>query len=407
MSKTNIKRYLMLLGAIGLVAFAGGSSGTFASFNAEVTNSGNYFATGTLILNDNGGTNTCTSVGASNSNLNAGNGCDTLFKLDSLATPTGALSTGLTSGTPATELDFGGSGLAGGAISAGDTLTVTSGTNTHTFTATETALVGAAAVTVTSDDPLFSYPIGSTVTDAASTQYAKLTLTNAGTLDASDIKASMPSDCSNVAAEGTATLTGANGSPGTLSTSGPVTELDFSAGLTGTFHTGDPVVINSGSHYQTFIAAADAANGDTLVTVQSQTPNFAYGTSSTVSGPSLGSSSLCTTLKLSIIETDASWDIGYNGAASAEGCASGTAQGTYPALGCVVNSGPTLHAFFGTSPNPLTLKSGILSNSGTNLSAGKSRYFLIAVRVPSGALSDNTYQNRKTAFDLTWHIDQA
>jgi predicted ribosomally synthesized peptide with SipW-like signal peptide len=41
----------MLFAALGVVAIAlGGGTGTFASFNAEVTNGGNYFATGTLFL---------------------------------------------------------------------------------------------------------------------------------------------------------------------------------------------------------------------------------------------------------------------------------------------------------------------------------------------------------------------
>ena len=62
MSRTNLKRYLMLLAVVGLVAIAAGGSGTFASFNAQVTNPGNTFASGTLFLHDqpNGGT-WCTS----------------------------------------------------------------------------------------------------------------------------------------------------------------------------------------------------------------------------------------------------------------------------------------------------------------------------------------------------------
>jgi predicted ribosomally synthesized peptide with SipW-like signal peptide len=46
------KRYLMLLVAVGLIAVAAGGSGTFASFNAQVTNANNVFATGTLFLHD-------------------------------------------------------------------------------------------------------------------------------------------------------------------------------------------------------------------------------------------------------------------------------------------------------------------------------------------------------------------
>jgi len=83
MSKTNLKRYLMLLGAIGLVAVVGGSSGTFASFNAQVTNTGNYFATGSLFLHDTTGGTTCTSE-SSSTNLNngsLGDTCHTVFAL--------------------------------------------------------------------------------------------------------------------------------------------------------------------------------------------------------------------------------------------------------------------------------------------------------------------------------------
>jgi hypothetical protein len=78
MSKKRIKQYLMLLTVVGLVAIsAGGGSGTFATFNAEVTNAGNTFAAGTLFLHDNGGATTCTSESASD-NL-ATNNCDVLF----------------------------------------------------------------------------------------------------------------------------------------------------------------------------------------------------------------------------------------------------------------------------------------------------------------------------------------
>jgi hypothetical protein len=52
MFNTKTKRYLVLLAAIGLVAAALGGTGTFASFTAETTNSGNFFATGTLLLSN-------------------------------------------------------------------------------------------------------------------------------------------------------------------------------------------------------------------------------------------------------------------------------------------------------------------------------------------------------------------
>lgn len=52
MSKTKTKRYLVLLAAVGLVAAALGGTGTFASFNAEVTNAGNTFQTGAIVLSN-------------------------------------------------------------------------------------------------------------------------------------------------------------------------------------------------------------------------------------------------------------------------------------------------------------------------------------------------------------------
>jgi predicted ribosomally synthesized peptide with SipW-like signal peptide len=75
------KRYLMLLVAVGLIAVAAGGSGTFATFNAEVTNTGNTFASGTLFLHDtpNGGT-VCKSEDDLTNNTNSS--CTWLFNAD-------------------------------------------------------------------------------------------------------------------------------------------------------------------------------------------------------------------------------------------------------------------------------------------------------------------------------------
>ena len=89
MSKT--KKYLMLLAAIGLIATAAGGVGTFAGFNAEVANNGNYFQTGTLFLHDTAGGTTCTSESATNNiNRSSGDTCNALFQvtLTSATTPT-------------------------------------------------------------------------------------------------------------------------------------------------------------------------------------------------------------------------------------------------------------------------------------------------------------------------------
>ena len=145
MSKTSIKRYLMLLGAIGLVAFASGGAGTFASFNAQVTNSGNSFATGTLILNDTGGTNTCTSAGGL---VNTGAGdCDTLFKLTKFSFASTTLNQSLDSSGGANDT-ITIAATTGAAIYPGDTLTISQGANTETLPAKSYAAIGATSVTV-------------------------------------------------------------------------------------------------------------------------------------------------------------------------------------------------------------------------------------------------------------------
>ena len=84
MSKHRAKQYLMLMTVVGLVAVAaGGGSGTFASFSAEVTNPGNTFAAGTLFLHNTQGGTTCTSE-SNTLNVNPGTGvggntCAVLF----------------------------------------------------------------------------------------------------------------------------------------------------------------------------------------------------------------------------------------------------------------------------------------------------------------------------------------
>ena len=78
MSKT--KKYLMLLAAIGLIATVAGGAGTFASFTAEVTQSGNTFETGSLVLSEKSNTaNACFSSDGAN---NVNSACDAIFAND-------------------------------------------------------------------------------------------------------------------------------------------------------------------------------------------------------------------------------------------------------------------------------------------------------------------------------------
>ena len=98
MSKKRIKQYLMLLTVVGLVAIAaGGGNGTFASFNAEVTNAGNTFATGDLLLSNTANTGSaCVSNATFNGNAaveNTQGHCDAVLTFSG-AHPGSAIQTG-------------------------------------------------------------------------------------------------------------------------------------------------------------------------------------------------------------------------------------------------------------------------------------------------------------------------
>ena len=74
------KTYLKVLIVVGLLAVIGGGAGTFASFNAQTTNAGNTFATGTLVLRNTIGASVCLSTGGGNTNTNQNSaGCGTFF----------------------------------------------------------------------------------------------------------------------------------------------------------------------------------------------------------------------------------------------------------------------------------------------------------------------------------------
>jgi hypothetical protein len=387
----------MLLMVVGLVSIAAGGGGTFASFSAETTNAGNYFATGSLILNDKGNSNTCTSAGDTTNNANtaATNGCDTFFTLPTLTTPRTTL-TGVANTSGATTLTF--AALTGAAIDAGDTLTITDGLTTETVTTATGADVGATSVTI-NPGLAHTHAAGVKVTDSSATYYAKLTLTNAGTVDAGDIKYEVPS-CSNAAQEGNTTLNGA------LTSGAVITSLTVHA-VTGAFATGDPIVIVEGTQSQTFTASSPVADGDTTININSAKVNFSYADSDAVAGPSFGVvSNLCAGLKLSVVETNSTF--AHDGTTNALGCAAGTLDPTNATdgLGCTLNSGTALNNAGLNALQALSLASGGSGNTGTDLTAGASRYFLVAVKLPGTAL-DNTYQNRKAGFDMTWHIDQA
>jgi len=316
MSKKRTKQYLLLLMVIGLVSIAAGG-GTFASFSAETTNSGNYFASGTLFLHNTHAGTTCTSE-TSNDNLTP-TGCDTLLTL-----------------------------------------------------------------------PIIS---------AGSTYTAHLTLQNAGTIDASDIKLFSPGGCTD--ANGTivhALLDGA------VNSGDPVSSLTVHP-VAGTIAAGDTVVVSdpTGNHKQTFtVDTGGAAAGAVSIPVVADTWNYSYDDFSdvndtTASGPTpiFSTSQLCSGLKIYIEET--------NSSNAVQDCSYGTTLG---AASCTVASSGALSGIPTTrgAAATLDLTPDLGTNTGTKLSAGQSREFNINVVAP--ATLDNTYQDRSAKFDLTWHIDQ-
>ena len=216
------------------------------------------------------------------------------------------------------------------AMSSGDSIVITSGTHTQTFTTSAAAAIGATSVSVTSQTANFAYPTGSDVNDTTHVAESAPPTSGSGTAtgesqgfyakntDGSAETAYVicgPSTLSTETAYATSSVSTAvsaalcpvgdfalggggydsstnahTGEVGptvdptlttALSTSGSTTTLHFSA-LVSAMSSGDSIVITSGTHTQTFTTSAAAAIGATSVSVTSQTANFAYPTGSDV-----------------------------------------------------------------------------------------------------------------------------
>jgi predicted ribosomally synthesized peptide with SipW-like signal peptide len=194
MSSTKTKRYLVLLAAVGLVAAALGGTGTFASFSAETTNTGNYFATGSLLLHNqaNGGT-TCTSEADSNNT----NNCTALFQVPltgSASTHEATLALTNAGTLDSAQISFDAPGSAAcvqgvgvkatltagfaatstvtslsispliGTIASGYSIVVDNGTTTQTFIASSAVSPGAVSIPVTSQVATITTVAGNAVT---------------------------------------------------------------------------------------------------------------------------------------------------------------------------------------------------------------------------------------------------
>jgi hypothetical protein len=218
------------------------------------------------------------------------------------------------------------------------------------------------------------------------TETAPLTLSNAGTLDASGISFALGSTCQDakptIATLGTA-LTISNPVPATIT----LTNLNQDL-LPNT-----QIELHEGANTQTLTVTAFAAAAPTQTVSVSAAgnANFSYSTAATVSLDAFGTG-LCTNLKFYVQEKD-----GVGGA---------DVKCVYGGVGvtCPANPSTTLGGV-GTSLQPLLLDTAVNGNTDGKLKAKKSRYFVIGVVAPSNL--SNTAQNNTVTFDLIWHIEQA
>jgi predicted ribosomally synthesized peptide with SipW-like signal peptide len=277
----------------------GGSTGTFASFNAQVTNPGNTFATGTLFLHDTAGSpaTTCTSESAPGNNNDGSaineDACATIF-------------------TPSNQ------------------------------------------------------------TGRAQQPTYQLTLANAGTLPATDVKF-YASTC----------VPSSVGQPnGTVGTGSATTNVNLSSPTTIAMPTGSQVSFGSatGTKYTTSGATALGAGSITLTTTPSGVTNgqtvYYFPAFQAANG------NLCHTLGLTIYDMDQSTSTDPSG---------GTC--VYPLTACTTT--PTLFDSLPDSTGPVAL-------NGVTLAAGAHRNFLVQINEPD---LDNSFQSQQAKLDLTWHID--
>jgi hypothetical protein len=402
MQRKRIKQYLTLLSVIGLVAVVSQGGGTFASFNAEVTNNNNSFATGTLFLHNTNGSTTCTSeADTTTPNANNGssltdttNGCSQLFTVSQLPT-TGATGTlaapGITSGTTPSSITV---TTLSAPLEIGDVIRVSETAKpNYDLTVTAQASAGASvAVAVTAAaTPTANYTTAATITAQTYTTWAPLRLANAGTLAASGIKFDSPygTGCTN--ASNPSTIATGNFLAGTYSSSTIALTT-----ATGGAPAGSSITVGG----ETLTLAATLNPGASSIVVTG-TLVSAHSAASVLYAPSWAGTGLCSQLKIAIVETaDATYK--HDSTTGSLGCAWDNASTAGSGMGCALANSLSV---LPTSLTALNLSGSQAENTGTGLNAGKSRYFVIGVQAPLSL--GNPYQASKASFALRWHIDQA
>ncbi|HEX4677708.1 MAG TPA: hypothetical protein VH210_00690 [Gaiellaceae bacterium] len=107
-----------------------------------------------------------------------------------------------------------------------------------------------------------------------STQVAKITLTNSGSIDASKLYLYASQ------------VNGKLSTPLTAGQLGVTTLVLSASGLEGSVATSDNIVVSYGGHSQTFVASAPAVGGATTISITSATSNFAFPAGSIVTDAS-------------------------------------------------------------------------------------------------------------------------
>jgi predicted ribosomally synthesized peptide with SipW-like signal peptide len=250
-------------------------------------------------------------------------------------------------------------------------------------------------------DALFEVP----ASDGSSAEWAELTLTNAGSIDAAHITVDNDGTTCDVATPASITTDHLGVA---LTTTPDTTQLTLATGTSAALSKGDTLVVAEGGHAQTFTVDADATSGATVIDVVDVAANYAYTTAATVdTSPTFGTAPAnCDGLQFLIVETDSGFSDATsesNTGADGTACSFAAANGTSCTFDSSLNLGSTFPD--GSSTTPTT--HDLVDSGGTDvgLAAGASRYFLIGVK--PDASGGNEYQNRKFTFNLHWTITQA
>ena len=308
------------------------------------------------------------------------------------------LSTGLTSGASVSA--FAVSSLSG-AIASGDTLVLTSGSNTQTFVASAPALAGATSVSVSPQAANFSYPVGATFIDTV-TRNTNCYDTKTATAGGSPSKGADLNFNPTVGNPSCGTLllwvqettggkyycwTGQGSSP--ESANGlcvvPISVHPSASISSGAKSTISLASVNGNIQNNDTLKIAEGTKSDTLTAGQVQ--RFATGvTSLTVSG------TLANSYTTAAVITDT----------TAQGLLNSDQANT-------ITNFDTAHNYqVGKIQLAPILTDGTTDTANpVQLSNGASRTFQIGVYMPAGSgIPQNFLQGLQSTFGLGWHIDQ-